>query len=247
MIRSYHAGVANPRPPAYQELADALRRQIVSGDLRPGDRLPVEPELCAAYGVSRSTVREALRVLSSENLITTRRGVAGGSFVSAPDPAAISATLESGLSMLAVSPSGSVDDLLEIRELLEVPAAGLAAERRSEDQLLQLRGTLFDPRAVDVDQIFGANRNFHVVLLRSARNPLLEAVTRPVFGVLNDRFLREHAPARFWHRVDRDHREILAQVEAGDREGAEQAQRAHLAHLRTTYTRIDRERRARTS
>lgn len=231
-----------PRAPAYRALADALRGQILRGELRPGDRLPVEPELCRQYDVSRSTVREALRVLSTEHLLTTRRGVGGGSFVTDPDPAAISASLESGLSRLVVSPSGSVDDLLEIRELLEVPAAGLAAERRSEEQLLALRGTLFDPRDVHVENIFDANRNFHVVLLRAAANPLLETVTRPIFGVLNDRFLRDRAPARFWHRVDRDHREILAHVESGDAAGARAAQHAHLDHLRATYTRIDRER-----
>lgn len=236
------AATEGPRAPAYRALADALRARIMAGELRPGDRLPVEPELCREYDVSRSTVREALRVLSSEHLLTTRRGVGGGSFVTAPDHAAISASLQSGLSRLAVSPSGSVDDLLEVRELLEVPAAGLAAQRRTDEQLVALRGTLFDPRDVQVENLFGANRNFHVVLLRAAANPLLETVTRPIFGVLNDRFLRAEAPSRFWHRVDRDHREILRHVEAGDAAGACEAQRAHLRHLRTTYTRIDRER-----
>src|SRR5438876_352461 len=66
---------------SYQALADGLRAQITSGKLRPGDRLPTEPQLCAQSGLSRSTVREALRLLTSQNLIVTTRGVTGGSFV----------------------------------------------------------------------------------------------------------------------------------------------------------------------
>jgi DNA-binding FadR family transcriptional regulator len=231
------------RPPAYQELADRLRDQILSGELKPGDRLPVEPELCRLHGVSRSTVREALRVLSSQDLVTTTRGVSGGTFVVHPQPGQISSYLQASFSLMTASTSGSVRDLLEIRELLEVPAAALAAARRTPAHLELMRATLFDPRTVDVGHVFEGNRNFHVTLLAAAGNPLLEAMTRPMFGVLNERFLRDQAPARFWFRVDRDHREILAAIEAGDADGARQAQHEHLEHLRSTYTRIDRQRR----
>ncbi|HEY3480196.1 MAG TPA: GntR family transcriptional regulator, partial [Streptomyces sp.] len=72
--------------PAYQLLSDALRARIITGELKPGEKLPVEPDLSTQYGVSRSTVREALRLLASQNLIITTRGVAGGSFVAYPKP-----------------------------------------------------------------------------------------------------------------------------------------------------------------
>ncbi|MGW5158208.1 FadR/GntR family transcriptional regulator [Nonomuraea wenchangensis] len=227
--------------PAYQDLADRLREQILSGELKPGDRLPVEPDLCAMYGVSRSTVREALRVLSSERLLITRRGMAGGSFVARPEPEHISSYLLSSLALFR--DSGSVANLLEVRVLLEVPTAGLAAVRRSPEQLEALRSTLFDPREIERENLYAANRQFHKALLEAANNPLLDAVTAPVFGVLENGFARDQAGDGFWDRVDRDHREILAYVEAGDPLGAEKAQREHLEHLRTTYSAIDRERR----
>lgn len=226
--------------PAYQDLASRLREQILAGQLKPGDRLPVEPDLCAMYGVSRSTVREALRVLSSEGLLVTRRGVAGGSFVVHPDPDHIRRYLLSSFALF--TDAGSVANLLEVRLLLEVPAAGLAAERRTAEQLEALRRSLSKPRR-DRGRGFAANRGFHEVLLAAAGNPLLTAVTAPVFGVLENRFARDEAEHAFFERVDRDHREIFAAVESGDREAAEQAQREHLEHLRDTYTRIDRERR----
>src|ERR1051325_7951226 len=85
--RAYPEGVtgSSVRPPAYQLLADELRADITSGRLQPGERLPPEPELCVKTGVSRSTVREALRLLARQHLIVTTRGVTGGSFVSHPD------------------------------------------------------------------------------------------------------------------------------------------------------------------
>ncbi|GII86132.1 GntR family transcriptional regulator [Sphaerisporangium siamense] len=226
--------------PAYQDLADRLREQILAGDLKPGDRLPVEPDLCTMYGVSRSTVREALRVLSSERLLVTRRGVAGGSFVTRPEPEHISSYLQSSLALFR--DAGSVANLLEVRVLLEVPTAGLAAVRRTPEQLEALRGALFDPRAIERERLYAANRRFHKALLEAANNPLLDAVTAPVFGVLENDFVRDDVADGFWDRVDKDHREILAYVEAGDSHGAERAQREHLEHLRSVYRRIGKER-----
>ena len=228
--------------PAYRVVADALRVQILQGELKSGDRLPTESELCELYSVSRSTVREALRALATERLLVTRRGVAGGSFVASPAPEEIAGLVQSSLSLLTDSASVSVQSLLEVRLMLEVPAAGLAARRHGEEDLEFLSGRLFDPDGTDLESMFGANRDFHLGLLRSAANPVLEAVAAPIFGVVYERFVRRKAPAQFWHTVDHDHRSILDRVRAGDVVGAEEAQRAHLLDLGPTYERIDSER-----
>jgi DNA-binding FadR family transcriptional regulator len=226
--------------PAYEELAGALRAQILSGELKPGDRLPIEPDLSAQHGVSRSTVREALRVLSSQHLITTTRGVVGGSFVVHPQPDQISGYLEQGLALMTLFEGVTVDHLLEVRDMLEVPAAGLAARRHKRGQLDELRATLFDAGAVSTGELFPRNRSFHDVLLRMADNPLLAVVTQPVFRVLDGRFAREAAPKRTWSQVDSDHRAILDAVAARDHEAARTAMHDNLMRLRTIYTRIDR-------
>lgn len=229
--------------PAYQDLAERLRHQIVGGELSPGEQLPVEPELSSQHGVSRSTVREALRLLSSQNLIITTRGVAGGTFVAHPRPEQISEYLEASLGLLARSDGGTVGALLEVRELLEVPAAGLAARRRTAAHLADLRRTLEHPLDLPGNDRYPYNRDFHAVLLRAAGNPLLEVVTGPVFRVLNTRFLRDVAPARFWKRVDEDHGRIIEAVQARDASAAEETTAAHLRHLRSTYVRMARARR----
>lgn len=230
------------RGPAYRVVADDLRRQILSGALKSGDRLPTESELCELHSVSRSTVREALRALATERLLVTRRGVAGGSFVASPAPEEIAGLVQSSLSLLTDDSAVSVQSLLEVRLMLEVPAAGLAATRRGQRDLEALDSHLFDPDATDLESMFSANRDFHLDLLRGAANPVLEAVAAPIFGVVYERFVRGEAPAQFWHRVDDDHRDILDRVRAGDAAGAEEAQRAHLLQLGPTYERIDAER-----
>lgn len=232
--------MANHARPAYQELAEVLRAQILSGELKPGDRLPVEPDLSAQHGVSRSTVREALRVLSSQHLVTTTRGVVGGSFVAYPQPEQISGYLETGLSMMTLFHGVSVDRLLEVRDMMEVPAAGLAALRHEEGQLEELRETLFDPRTLPPDATFARNRGFHEVLLRMTGNPLLEVVAQPVFRVLDGGFRRNAAPRRFWSEVGADHRAIVEAVAARDEQAARAAMHEHLVRLRPTYQRIHR-------
>ncbi|MFN8169148.1 MAG: FCD domain-containing protein [Candidatus Nanopelagicales bacterium] len=226
--------------PAYEELADLLRAQILAGTLQPGDRLPVEPELSARYGVSRSTVREALRVLSSQHLVTTTRGVSGGTFVMHPNLEQIAGHLEVGLGLLSANAELSVEQLLEVRDLVEVPAAGLAAERATPAQLSAVRATLVDPREAEPGQMHACNHRFHMLLIEAAGNPLLAVVARPVFGVLTTRFVRGDAAASFWDTVLEDHRGILRRVEAGDAAGARAAMHEHLVRLRVPYERIDR-------
>src|SRR5256886_16301686 len=133
------------RSPAYQQLADELREQITSGRRRPGRRRPTEPELCLRTGVSRSTVREALRLLASQHLIVTTRGVTGGSYVAKPDAATLADSLSRGMSLLVSATPVGIGELMEVRDLVEEPAAGLAARRRTDADLAALAKTMFDP------------------------------------------------------------------------------------------------------
>jgi GntR family transcriptional repressor for pyruvate dehydrogenase complex len=219
------------RPPAYQLLADELRLQITSGRLQPGERLPPEPELCVRSGVSRSTVREALRLLASQHLIVTTRGVTGGSFVAHPDAEQLSEALSTGLTLLTNSAEIGFADLLELRRALEVPAAGLAAERRSDAQLTELRGALFDPHLDELATMLSAHAAFHSVMASATNNPLFELVTRPLYHVAYGEEVVEALPEGYWERIDTDHRELLACVRNRDSAAAVAASRRHLDYI----------------
>jgi DNA-binding FadR family transcriptional regulator len=223
------------RTPAYQLLADDLRTQITSGRLRPGERLPTEPELCARSGVSRSTVREALRLLASQHLIVTTRGVTGGSYVVRPSPATLAEHLASGMSLLLTSMPVGLTDLMEVREMLEVPAVGLAAQRRTDDDLAALAQALFDPAGDDIPAKIAAHRTFHEALATATGNPLYETLVRPLYAIGNAAEIGARATAEFWHSIDVEHRAILTAVAARDVPAAQEEARAHLANLRANW------------
>jgi GntR family transcriptional repressor for pyruvate dehydrogenase complex len=227
------------RPPAYQALADHLRDQIASGVLRPGDRLPTEPQLSVSTGLSRSTVREALRLLASQNLIVTTRGVTGGSFVAQPTPAQLGDLLSTGMKLLMISGTVSIEQWFELRHTFEVPAAGLAALRRADADVARLAETLLDPDRTPLREIVPAHRMFHLVVAAATGNPLYELITGPLYAPANELAGGDRAPAGFWQQVDTDHRAILQAISAGDPAAARAAARRHLSHMSCAYAGSD--------
>ncbi|MFF5293752.1 FadR/GntR family transcriptional regulator [Paractinoplanes globisporus] len=219
------------RPPAYQVLADELRADITSGRLQPGERLPPEPELCVKTGVSRSTVREALRLLASQHLIITTRGVTGGSFVSHPDAEQLADGLTAGFTLLTNSADVGLADVLELRRALEVPASGLAAMRRTEEHLIEIRSTLFDPEVDDFDTMLAAHAAFHMAVAKATGNPLFELVVRPLYHASYGEDVTVDLPADYWTQIDADHRQMLDLLALRDVEAAGRAAGRHIDYI----------------
>ncbi|MEV4349552.1 FadR/GntR family transcriptional regulator [Actinoplanes sp. NPDC049596] len=219
------------RPPAYQLLADELRADITSGRLQPGERLPPEPELCVKTGVSRSTVREALRLLASQHLIVTTRGVTGGSFVAHPDAEQLADGLATGFTLLTNSADVGLADLLELRRALEVPAAGLAAVRRDDEHLIEIHGALFDPAVDDLDTMLAAHAAFHMAVAKATGNPLFELVVRPLYHASFGEDVTADLPPNYWRQIDADHRLLLDCLTMRDAESATKAAARHLDYI----------------
>ena len=229
------ADIAQRVQPAYRQLADQLLALIVSGELRPGDRLPSESDLGTQFGVSRSTVREALRALSSRDLVTTTRGTAGGTFVRRMQATQVSDYLESSLGLMSGGDLG-LPEILEARELLEVPVAGLAAARRTDEHLAQIQDLMVADHAHrERGASFTENRHFHKAVLAAAQNALVGLMTEPVFGILQGRLLDPGLDVAAWEAVSADHQLIADRIAAGDVLGAEAAMREHLRRLRQFY------------
>lgn len=232
--------------PAYHQVAAQLRALILRGGLGPGERLPTEPELSTMFGVSRSTIREALRVLSSQGLVVTTRGALGGTSVALPEPEHIGGVLEASLGLMSGTDAVNVEQFLEIREQLEVPAAGFAARRRSAAHLDAMEACLDDAKEnVEQAEQFPGHVAFHHLLLEATGNPLLTVIAQPVLGVLRGHYLREAAPKQFWRTVFHDHRTIFDLVKARDHEAAAEAMQGHLTRLRPVYFDVERQRRGR--
>jgi DNA-binding FadR family transcriptional regulator len=222
---------------AYEQVADQLRELIMSGDLPPGHRLPNEAALAAQFGVSRPTIREALRELSALSLIRTTKGANGGSFVTVPTADHISEFLGANISLLSQTEHVGLDEFLEARKLLEVPAARLAATRCTETHLEQLRAAIPD-RPLEREEQFNYNKDFHSKLVEASGNMLLSICAQPVFSVLQTSLKRGTLPRRFHDRVNDDHRALVASLEAGDEETVAQQMSEHLDYLSITYRKV---------
>jgi DNA-binding FadR family transcriptional regulator len=221
---------------AYEQVADQLRELILAGEIAPSQRLPNEAALATQFGVSRPTIREALRVLSAQALIRTTKGSSGGSFVTLPTVDHISEFLSSNINLLSQSMDVSLDEFLEVREMLEVPAARLAARRHGQEDLELLRAAIPEhPLTLPTEEQFRHNKDFHSALVVASGNTLLSIAAQPIFSVLQTHLTRTTLGREFHQQISDDHHRLIAAVEAGDEDAAAGQMREHLAFLRPMY------------
>lgn len=221
---------------AYQKVADDLRDRIVDGHLAVGARLPTEEVLATEYEVSRSTIREALRALAARDLIVTRRGTAGGTYVAPVRIDQVTDYLETSIGMMSSVDEICIEEILVAREILEVPAARMAAVHRTEEQLLQMREALVRERTLVGNKgRFTKHRTFHQLIAEASRNVLVEMMTEPVFRVLETKYLNENLSNEVYEGLWRDHAAIFAAIERGDGDEASRLMASHLASLGGVY------------
>lgn len=216
-------------PKASDLLADTLRRRILSDGLEPGERLPSEAELIEGERFSRSTVREALRILEIEQLISIRRGPGGGITVSSPDPTTPGRALATFLTLS----KSTVRDLFEFRLSVEPKAGALAARNATDAQRTEL--LLLADEATNEAEI-----GFHWALAQATNNAMFQAVLGSVAQII-----REHAPAEDLESADREHaaeahRRIARSIAKGDEAASSLATVRHLEAFLQRMTEIGR-------
>lgn len=212
----------------HEHLVTAITEQIVSGQIAPGAALPTEPELCASFDVSRTVVREAVRVLAAKGLIEVKHG--SGMRVLQPeqwhllDPQILFGRVrqDSNAALLA--------EMLEVRRIIETEVAGMAAERRDaadmarlQDLLAQLEAGMSDP-----DLYTRLDYEFHEAILAAARNRLLAETLRPLAKVIREARLITNRGARSLVPSQLGHAEICEAILAGDAVAARDAMRRHI-------------------
>jgi DNA-binding FadR family transcriptional regulator len=223
---------------AFEQVADQIREMIFRGSLQRDDRLPSETALAGQFGVSRATIREALRLLAAQNLIRTDKGATGGSFVTLPSVDHISEFLNANISLLTAARDVTLEEFLETRRLLEVPAARLAAERGDASTLHQVNAAIPEtPQGLNTQQQFSYNKEFHSAIVEAAGNTLIIIAAQPVFSVLQTNLARSVLDEEFHTEINAHHHEIAAAVEARDGTAAEELMRDHLNFLVPFYER----------
>jgi DNA-binding FadR family transcriptional regulator len=217
-------------------IAVQLRRQIVRGELKPGDALPPEVGLMQQFGVSRPTLREAFRILETESLLNVRRGSRGGARVIAPDLAVAARYV----GLLLQIDGTTIEDVFEARVVTEPACAALLALARTEQDLADLRALTDDLEAgiaelSDPDGMSRSTYAFHALVMERCGNRALAIQG----GVLQDIIAthislaltieRDQALVRAeFRRLTKSYRRLIALLEARDAAGASRHWRLHL-------------------
>jgi len=211
------------RQKTYELVAERLLALISSDHLTPGDALPSERELVGLYGVGRSSIREALRILESKGAITAEPN---GGFAVAP----VGNGLNHSLGFLLSADQADLDELFEVRRIVEGEAAALAAERRDAAELGRMAEALAAMRAgLGSEAAFAAaDLRFHLLLVEAARNRLLATLMDAVRSLLGRVLAFSYRIPGSPEAAIESHRLILDAIAAGDGDLARARMREHL-------------------
>ncbi|WP_417722112.1 transcriptional regulator NanR [Salipiger sp.] len=218
-----------------EDVQDRLLALIRDDGLKPGDTLPSERELMAQYGVGRPAIREAMQSLQQAGIVEIRHG--GRPRIAAPSLELLMGQTALAMQHLLTHSTATLAHLKEARATLEAELARLAAERRTEDDIVALRAIL-DRQAASRDNSGGFLEQdglFHKRIAAISRNPLFETVGHGLFqwlSVFHKEFVRSPGLEAL---TLAEHEAILAAIAGGDGPTAAQAMRDHLERANTLY------------
>ncbi|WP_433335869.1 FadR/GntR family transcriptional regulator [Spirillospora sp. CA-294931] len=214
-----------PRTTVTERAIEQIKAKLASGELVPGQRLPTERDLAAELGLSRSSMREAIRALTVLGVLEARHGA--GVYVTQLEPSDL---LETFGAVAEISRGQTLLHLVQVRKILEPAAASTAAARITEDGLALLRAEMRAmERGTTSEEIVGHDMEFHRLITEAAGNPVLSAI----LGGLNNRTFR----ARVWRgyqeenvfaRTFREHEAIYRALADRDPEAARIAAAVHI-------------------
>ena len=223
---------------AFEEILFQLERAIVSSDLVAGDRLPPERELAARFKVSRTSVREAMRVLEALGLVRVRRGADNGATLLERPDNALEPLFRFHLALQHVS----VENLVEFRTVIESWTAQAAAALQLGDHLRDADAALTRTEAEDLDppSFLALDIEFHLALARGAGNPfaplVLEGSRSAIEKVMLERVLRVRDWPSIRTRLMREHRAILDAVFEGQGRTASRLMSRHIGRFYAEYS-----------
>ncbi len=220
-----------------KQIAETIRDAIVEGHISADERLPTESELAKRFGVSRPTIREALKRLAAQNLIRSRRGPAGGTFINRPSAEDVRADLANMTALLVSMEEFDLSDVAETRRELELVCCRIASERCDDEHLKVMAAEITrqsDPGLSDED-FCASDVRFHRALVDATGNPVLQFLMssviealQPIVNLMIFRFRRRS-------EIVDQHRRIVDAIAARDTEAAMGALDEQMRYLQEQY------------
>ena len=206
-------------------VAEQLKKKIISGEYASGDKLPVEAELCQSFGVSRITVREAMKKLSTMGLVEIKQGK--GTFVKSVDLG----VFMKPLFQLVEYSEINIEAIYTARELIESGIAGLAAASRSTEDIARMENVLQKIRYCydqgDLEGCYQCDVDFHMALAKAAGHPILLA-TMEVLQDIDDACVKRYDKYLVGYEGSKkEHQDVLDAVIRQDTQQAQETMRLH--------------------
>ena len=216
-----------------KQIAEQLREAIVSGQFKIGERLPTEDELAQRYGVSRPSVREALKRLAAQNLVRAKRGPTGGNFVVKPSYEELAESLSGAATLLVGMGALGIDEIIEARRALQGTCLDLATENVTADHLRNIQQALERQQNPEItDEAFcQADVAFHRALVDAADNGMLRFVMYTVIEALIPVTNMVVTVVRQRSDIISLHRQMLEKLEQRDSAGLKQVMDELLDYL----------------
>lgn len=224
----------NPKKRTYELIIEQIQTLCLENNLPPGGRLPSERDLASLFGVSRNSVREALKGLESKGFLEIRQG--GGSFLAETKHDMLGNELGTRIDAAEIQ---YIDDMLELRRAFEVEAASLAAQRATPDNLQAIRDVLRQMASAANDPELGvqADVDFHLQVANATKNQLLIDLMETLAKRLeeNIRATRHHRFTDAARHQDtyKEHEEIYLAIESRDSELAKKLMGEHISRIRS--------------
>ncbi|MFZ6773521.1 FadR/GntR family transcriptional regulator [Undibacterium sp. SXout7W] len=217
-----------------QSVVAYITESIRNGSLIPGEKLPTESEIMRIQGVSRTVVREAISHVQAAGLVETRHGI--GTFVLEPQVT----QQHLGIDPTTIVTMRDVLAILELRISLETESAGLAATRRTESQLQQIRAALdtFQHAAATGENAVASDVQFHLQIAQASGNRYFHDILNHLGSNIiprariNSAKIAQDEPSSYMERVNREHEDIFNAIARQDSESARAAMRTHLSNSR---------------
>jgi DNA-binding FadR family transcriptional regulator len=219
---------------AAEGVARDIVDDIVTAGLKEGDGLPSEAAMLTQYGVSRETLREGLRLLEVQGLISIRRGPGGGPIVGAVDPANLGRT-STLYYHLAGATYGELFEAWVFSECLTAELAAMNPDRPAVREAMEPFLVLPEPKAEDLDEFVVRHTNFHSAVASLARNRVLQLSLMVVGQIITHHVAVNADPRSARDTIEHDHAEIAAAIIARRRKRARDAMEAHIRAVTDFY------------
>ena len=223
-----------------RQISEKIRDAILEGRIQVHERLPTEEELAAKFNVSRPTIREALKRLAAQNLIRSRRGPTGGTFVNQPSREEARLMVANAARLLVSMGAFALSDIAEARQEIELVCCRLAARRRTDEQLAAMAREIEQQRDSSLtDEDFCASDvRFHRTLVEAAGNPALDFAAAGVIESLQPAVNMVIFRFRDRGKVAAQHERLHRGLKARDSDAACAALTDYMSALRRHYGKV---------